>query len=370
MKRQTVASIVPAFMIVLMTILACNIGQARPSASTATPVPPSPLVQVEPSFTAAVVVEDSPTEVVITPTPPVAHVMKPAALAVTGSTVYDVESQGTAPEMRAPYGDSYDINRFERPFQQDMSYLPNVDLSTYTVGKDNDWYYVSIALVGNEPNDKLGIDYAVELDTDHDGFGDYVIWATPPYPVDWDTAPIKILHDTNHDTGGLSAEKSDAPLKGDGYDTVIFNGGAGDADPDMAWIRVNYGMQGLVQFAFKRSWSKDVFMLGVLADAGLKEPRQLDYVDRMTIVEAGSPVRDNGNYPLKALFAVDNICRSAFGFKPTGYEPQLCPMEEPAPKRTPKPGVTPSGCQPPAGGCGSDYYWEPEPYCTCFAILY
>ena len=367
MNHKTLASIAPALMIVLLTILACNIGRPGPPVNTPIPSAIPTIIAVQPSTTVAVV-DEAPTEVLITATSPVAHVMKPAAVAVTGKTVYDVESEGTAPEQRAPYGDSYNINRFERPFLQDMTYNANLDLSTYTVGKDSDWYYVSISIVGNDPNDKLHINYGVELDTDHDGFGDYLLLAHYPYPIDWDTAPVQIFHDTNHDTGGLSAEKSDAPLKGDGYDTLVFNGGGSDADPDMAWVRVNNGVQGLVQFAFKRSWSRDVFMLGVLADAGLKNPAAMDYVDRMTLAEAGSPVKDNSNYPLKALYAVDNVCRIAFGFKPTGDEPQLCPMDEPPPPRTPKPHVTlppPAACPP----CGPGYTQDPYPSCMCWPII-
>jgi hypothetical protein len=309
-------------------------------------------------------VAEEPTLVAITATLPVAHKMMPPAVAVAGHVVYDVESQGTAPEKRAPYGDSYNINRLERPFLQDMTYVPNLDLSTYMVGTDADWVYVSIALVGNDPNDQLGIDYAVELDIDHDGFGDYIIWAAPPYPRVWDTAPIKIYQDTNHNTGGLSAEKSDAPLTGDGYDKLIFSGGATDADPDMGWIRVNNTAQGTLEFAFKRSLAGKAFMLGVLSDAGWKDPGKLDYVDRIKLEEAGSPVRDNQYYPLKALYAVDNICREAFGFKATGDEPQLCPREEPPAPRTPKPGTTPLPCQPPPNNCAGGW-WVGEPYCYC-----
>jgi hypothetical protein len=51
----------------------------------------------------------------------------------------------------------------------------------------------------------------------------------------------------------------------------------------------------------------------------------LDYVDQFTNQQAGSPVRSNPYYPLKALYAIDNTCRQAYGFVPTGYEPQLCP---------------------------------------------
>lgn len=111
----------------------------------------------------------------------------------------------------------------------------------------------------------------------------------------------------------------------------------------MSWVRIFPGPQATVQFAFKKSWSGTVFMLGPIADAGLKDPGKMDYNDRFTIAQAGSPIRNNPNYPLKALFAVDNVCRAAFGFKPTGYEPQLCPnLAPPATKRphaTPGPGA-------------------------------
>jgi len=50
----------------------------------------------------------------------------------------------------------------------------------------------------------------------------------------------------------------------------------------------------------------------------------MDYVDRFTEMEAGSPVRDQQNYPLKALYGVDNVCREVFGFTGTKQEPQRC----------------------------------------------
>jgi hypothetical protein len=80
-----------------------------------------------------------------------------------------------------------------------------------------------------------------------------------------------------------------------------------------------------VQFAFKRELAENRFMLGVFADAGLKDIQQLDYVDRFTKEQAGSPVGGDPFYPLKALFAIDNVCRSAYGFPGTGEEPQRCP---------------------------------------------
>jgi hypothetical protein len=269
-----------------------------------------------------------------------------------GKLVYDVESAGTAPELRAPYGDSYDMNRLERPFMQEMVYIPDLDITSFTVAKDNDWWYVSVDLNGEDPNNAFGIHYGVELDLDRDGFGDYLIWAHPPYTDQWDTVPVQIFQDQNHDTGGFSGSKSDAPFDADGYETLVFDGSVGGNDPDVAWVRINAGPEATVQFAFKKFWSGNVFMLGVIADAGIKDPGKLDYVDRLPIANAGSPVKENQDYPLKELVLVDNTCRMPLGSSLLHYEPQACPVpatatpkpRQPAP---PEPGV-PVACQPPA----------------------
>ena len=288
-----------------------------------------------------------------TPLPTVVHVATPGEPGAP-KTVFDVESQSTAAERRAPYGDSYDINRFERPFSQEMEYVADLDINLYKVSADNDWWYVEIELMGTNPNNEIGVNYGVELDLDHDGFGDFLVLARPKYSSEWDTRPVQVFEDTNHNTGGLSAEKSDAPLDADGYETAIFNGGFGDADPDLAWVRLTSDG---VEFAFKKSWAGSIFMLGVLADAGLKDPAMLDYVDRIEEAQAGSPVRDKKYYPLGDLYLVDNVCREAFGFNPDGYEPQLCPHEPP-----PQPRKTPSGCEPQT--CFEWYYWDGAS-CSC-----
>jgi len=350
--------------IVLMIGIACNMpffGSSPPV--QASPVPSAAIVP-------AVEVSSTAPPPASTNTPAVLHVIKPSDSATaSGSLFYDVDSSGTASEKRAPYGDSYNINRLERPFQQDMTYIADMDIVNASVSQDDNWFYVSFKLAGGNPNNPLGINYGVELDTNHDGFGDYIIWAHPTYTNAWDTVNVDIFADKNHDTAGLSPEKSDAPLKGDGYETQIFHGGVGDADPDMAWIRMSSASNATMQFAFKKSWSGTVFMLGVLSDAGLKDPTKMDYVDRFTEEQAGSPVRDKKYYPLKALFAVDNICQEAFGFKPTGYEAKLCPKEEVPPASHPGGPTLAGPCQPPAGGCGMHYVWNPV-FCTCVEVLY
>lgn len=112
-------------------------------------------------------------------------------------------------------------------------------------------------------------------------------------------------------------------------------------------------------------------MFGVLSDAGLQDVSQLEYVDRFTPEEAGSPVRGKTNYPLASLYAVDNTCRSAFGFASTGYEKRICPrIIQPAAGGGDGGGEAASGCQEPAGGCGEGFYWWPDPHCACSATPY
>jgi hypothetical protein len=302
--------------------------------------------------------------------------MMPGTTAAAGRPVYDVDSSTTAAEKRAPYGDSYNLNRFERPFLQDMTYNPNLDIVTFNLSQDESWYYVWVKLVGSDPNDQLGIHYGLELDTNRDGFGDYIIWARPPFSSDWDTSNVQVYADKNQDTGGLSAIKSEASFQGDGYETLIFDGGKGD-EPDLAWVRAVSEANATLQFAFKKTLAGSSFMYGVVADGGLKNPGLYDYNDRFNEAEAGSPIRNKTDYPLKALYAVDNTCWEAFGFTSTGYEPKICP-KEPPPAPTKKTGgttgttavssPTPDYCtsigRPDPGNCPFPG-WSGPPYCMC-----
>ncbi len=318
-----------ALLSLVLLMLACSLrGIAADQEATAIPLAPTdtPASNVPTEQPEEPTAMPSPTIESPTATITVSHSLVPSTTIKTDVVVVnDVVSVDTAPEKRAPYGDSYKVNLFERPFMQDMTYVPDLDIVNYSLGYDEKFFYVSIQLVGSDPNNKIGIDYAVELDINADGFGDYIIIARPPYNVKWSTDNVQIVQDTNRDTSGLSPERSDAPLPGDGYDTILFNGGSGKADdPDLAWVRVNAGKKATVQFAFKRSFSGENFMFGVLADAGLRSIEDLDYVDRYTEGEAGSPEKNEKDYPLKAIYGVDNICREAYGFTGTGDEPQRC----------------------------------------------
>lgn len=314
--------------ILIFVILACNLPTPQGTGPAVIPPSNTPIALASsptPEMLATATETPSPTPELPTPTIEVLHSLIPSTIVKPGKLINDVVSVDTAAQKRAPYGDSYDINRLERPFLQDMTYVPDLDIVSFNLAYDEKFFYVSIELVGTDPNNEMGLDYGVELDTNADGFGDMVIIARPPYSVDWSTDNVQVVQDTNRDTGGLSAEKAEAPLPGDGYDEVIFDGGRGaNDDPDLAWVRVNAGNKATVQFAFKKSWIGTKFMYGVIADGGMRSIADLDYVDRFTVEEAGSPVRDQQNYPLKALYAVDNVCREVFGFTGTQQEPQRC----------------------------------------------
>ena len=335
-------SVLFAIVVLIAATLSCNLPSAATSQGPSSP-------QSSPNTAAAPATSPASTSTpAATSTPTITHSMTPADVNPTGTLIYDVDSSGTASQHRAPYGDSYNINLFERPFtQKDMTYVPSLDINTFQLTSDSTWYYVFIGLIGSNPNDPINIDYGVEIDKDHDGFGDVLVWAQPPYGTRWTTDGVKVYTDPNHDTGGASPEKSDAnattsaPYPGDGYETVIFNQGQGD-DSDLAWVRVDPQNPNTVDFAFKQSLAGLSFMWGVWADAGLKDPSKFNYNDRFTNAQAGSPIGNNQYYPINAIYAVDNTCRAAYGFSPTGYEPSLCPTNAPPAPKSTKPAATPS----------------------------
>jgi hypothetical protein len=341
------------FAALILILQACNLpGSSQPTETLVLPTAAPPTSEPPPAET-----------------PGVQHQSIPVS-APDAAPYPDVESSGTAPEKRAPYGDSYSLNRLERPFTQDMIYIPDMDIASFGISEDSDWYFVSIGLIGKNPNNLPGIHFAVELDTNLDSFGDYLILAEPPYLEEWTAENVRVYADTNRDTAGNSASRSDAPFSGNGYDSLIHSLAENVSDdPDLAWVRINAGPNATVQFAFKKSWAGGTFMYGVMTDGGLKDVARLDYVDYFTEQEGGSPIRSNIYYPLKALYAVDNTCFQAFGFKPTGYEPKICPeIVQPSvgqPGEPPPPGAPPeTGCEPPAGGCPLNGPWDPD-LCLC-----
>ena len=355
--------------VLLLALLACNLPTPKQTAT-----PETIIVYI--TETGAPPATDA---IPASTLPPINHVLYPADAQTTGEINYDVDSSVTASERRAPYGDIYKFNSLERPFTSNiMDYIPDVDIMKFRMLKDADWYYIFIEVNGvNAESGVLSADYGVELDLDLDGHGDYLIWAKPPYTIDWKTEDVSVYEDTNNNSGGLSPTRSDAPFTGDGYDQNIFASGLG-ADPDLAWVRIDPNSATTIQFAFKKSLPGNAFMWGVWSGINLNDPTKTNYTDIFTEAEAGSPEKSEQEfYPIKAIHSVDNTCRGAFGYDITGNEPFLCPRVVPTPRPGGVAGPTQLVCTNPsqyynqssceAAGCYW-YYYSPGggdiPYCT------
>jgi hypothetical protein len=93
--------------------------------------------------------------------------------------------------------------------------------------------------------------------------------------------------------------------------------------------------------------------MGAWAGANI-DPSMFDYNDHMTHAQAGDPSQGYGVYPIKALAEIDNTCRLAIGFVPTGNEPGLC--------KTIQQATSPKGCQLTRRDC---QYGVNEQLCVC-----
>jgi hypothetical protein len=311
MKRNQTWITTALSLLVLSMLASCNLSAGT---STATTIP----------NTAAAV----PTVITIMPT--IVHLMEPADFpAAMLSNILDTNTAPVASQKRTTGGDSFNNNLFERPFSADMAtYYPDLDVQSASLGTDATWYYVAIVLAGQSTGGGLSKDYAVELDLDGDGRGDMLIVAQDPGAA-WSVNGVQVYTDPDKNVGGKTPILSDPPPQtGQGYYDLVFNAGVG-SDPDAAWARLDPSNSAVVQIAFKRALinSSGHFLWGAWAmDPSMFHPGWFDYDDHFTAAQAGSPLVNDPNYPLKALYEVDNTCRWAVGFTPTGNEPGICPV--------------------------------------------
>jgi hypothetical protein len=262
------------------------------------------------------------------PTAAVGHTATPPGPDGVTRFIIDAVTRDYAPQQKVASGsDDHLHNRYERPYTAEtMEYLSDVDLMRVDLSITPPWVILTFHIAGPRPGG-IGVTmYGAEFDTNRDGRGEYLIWGASPPEGDWTAAGVEVRRDSNADVGGPNPQWANAPWTGgDGYDQVLFASGQG-ADPDLAWIRQADGGR-KIQLAFKyiAIGNAVYFLWNGVADYGLRRPDWFDYNDRFTQSEAGSPLPiQTGLYPLKSLFGVDNTCRDAYGFEPTGMEPGLC----------------------------------------------
>lgn len=277
-----------------------------------------------PAAPAAQATEEPPTEPP-TPTATVDHQVIPTNPGSVQSFMTDRSTAALAGERRA-IADNFDINLLERPFSaESMDYKDYLDITRAELSLNPPFVYVTIYLEGGAPTDNTAA-YGVEVDTDIDGHGDWLILGVVPADSTWTTTGVRACRDANGDVGGPTPMRTDLPhASRDGYEDCVFDSGYG-VGPDEAWIRRDPSHADRVQIAFLFSLigSDGQFMWGAWADEDIQEPEWFDYHDHFTLVEAGSPASESSNYPLKAMALMDNTCRWGYGFNPTGTEIGVC----------------------------------------------
>jgi hypothetical protein len=314
-----------ALVLILAASLACGLPSAAPS-----PTPPGPAPAEGASPEAPTPPESAvpPTaEPTLAPTPTIAHLTRPSEPGSLQSFMTDYSSLLLSPEHRT-LTDNYDWSFLERPFTSEtMDYQPQLDLIRGELSLVPPWIYITLFLEDPPAAGDEAV-YAVEIDLDIDGRGDWLITAALPQAGDWSTDRVVVYRDDNNDVGGVRPLRSDAPPQAsDGFETLVFDAGVGP-DPDAAWARIPAGAPDQVQIAFKHELiASDTHLLwGAWAEAGTGQPGWFDYNDHFTLAEAGSPLSTSPDYPLDQLASIDNTCRWAYDFVPTEQLPGMCAL--------------------------------------------
>lgn len=343
MHRSRVRTFVLGLSALALVALSCNVTGNAPSIDVAVALtqtqaavgtqagqppapeaatPGAPADTAAPEATATETPEPSPTT-----RPPVVHAAQPGNPGGATNFVYDRSSKALANERRA-IGDDYTRNWLERPFSADaMDYQAHLDLTRVEYAVGAPWIYFTLFIEGLPPEDSPAT-YAIEIDMDKDGRGDWLIAGEAPPDSTWTSDGVRAYRDTNNDVGASRPMVTDAPVtSGTGYDELVFDEGYG-TDPDAAWIRRAPSGASEIEIAVKNSLIGQYgeFLWGGWTDEGVRNPAWADYHDRFTLAEAGSPANDSSNYPLKAVSAVDSTCRWGAGFTPEADDPGVCPV--------------------------------------------
>ena len=208
-------------------------------------------------------------------------------------------------------------------------YFPDLDIIDTYVFQDNTWVYSTIKVVDRSAASVEPYRFAMQLDVQVDGKGDWLILAQNPSSTEWTTDGVQVYFDANSDVGNLTAMVADKGAPGgDGFEQLVFDQDIGN-DPDAAWTRVSPYNANTVEIAVKHSLlgNPPAYLANMWTGDSTLDPAMFDYSDHYTHEQAGAA--DPGFplfYPIKTIYELDNSCRIAVGFQPTGDEPGLCPV--------------------------------------------
>ena len=233
----------------------------------------------------------------------------------------DSDASIKAYEHRAVSGDNFLDNLFERPFtSQDMEYQPDLNILTVAISGDEAFFYFTIALDGVNPNSKTltGI-YGIEFDRTQTGRGDLLILTTNP-SIEWSMENVVVYLNEEATVGGEKPIVAEAGYEEAGYTSI-----AEMKEEKVAWARIDPENPSGVQIAISMDLlDTEEFMWGAWADGGIQDPALFDYDDHFGPSEAGSPIITEDDYPIKAVYSVDNTCRLPHEIDDTSGIPGTC----------------------------------------------
>jgi len=328
--KSTIA-LASLFMIGMMIVIQSCTPAPATEVLTATQAARSATPFVQPPTTTPFVEHPTETPVIPAtnaPTPTAQHTILPVSLPIEqASRAADFDSSKVSLKKPVVGGDRFTFEQFERPFNANTMdiYYPSLDIVSVSASQDDLWIYGTIQLRGREADRSLTRRYALELDLDHNGKGDWLVIASNPASTDWTVEGVQVYQDANQDVGNLSAMYTDKGASGDGYETLVFDQGVG-TDPDAAWARTSPMDPNNVEISIKRSalGNPESYLIGMWAGSSALDPALFDLNDYFTHEQAGAAdLSYIAYFPIKAVAEIDNTCRIAVGFR-TGQENGLC----------------------------------------------
>lgn len=217
------------------------------------------------------------------------------------------------------WADIWFVNQYERPFSAyEMEYQPHLDIIEARIRPSGDWTVFEIQAVAPPVGERAYI--SLEIDTDLDKRPDLLILTRALEDTTWNDLMITILVDLNKDAGGNRprlAEPFEENWNGfeDSYDT----------DVSQVYIRRSPDSDSTYQIAvFNEILEGDQFIWRFWLEGEIFHPGWVEYNDRYSLADAGSPYLYSPNYPLKALASLDNTCLHFFGGETNQPQPGFC----------------------------------------------
>ncbi len=233
----------------------------------------------------------------------------------------DSDASIKAYEHRVVSGDNFLNNLYERPFtSEEMEYQPDLNILTVSLVSDDAFFYYTITLDGVDPiSGTLTGSYGIEFDRTQTGRGDLLVLVTNP-TTEWSMESVVVYGSQDATVGGTKPVVAE-----EGYDKPGYTSTAALEGDKVAWARIDPGNLAGVQLAISKALlGSEEFAWGAWADGGIQDPSLFDYDDNFGQSEAGSPVKTEDDYPIKAVYSVDNTCRLTYSIVDTSGIPGLC----------------------------------------------